>query len=151
MITFFQYVLKKMNLSRASKRERTSAEQEAKLLSKLKHPNIVSYKDSFETREGYLYIAMQYCEGGDLYTKLKEQKCVLLDERQVVEWFVQIAMAMQVRFLFFYCNIEVLLSENFLSSWHPTHGDSWLESCRIGSQVVVRGNKMDQVARPLGY
>ncbi|XP_071081984.1 serine/threonine-protein kinase Nek4-like [Haliotis cracherodii] len=90
-----QYVLKKMNLSRASKRERTSAEQEAKLLSKLKHPNIVSYKDSFETREGYLYIAMQYCEGGDLYTKLKEQKCVLLDERQVVEWFVQIAMAMQ--------------------------------------------------------
>ncbi|XP_067683642.1 serine/threonine-protein kinase Nek4-like [Haliotis asinina] len=90
-----QYVLKKMNLSRASKRERTSAEQEAKLLSKLKHPNIVSYKDSFETREGYLYIAMQYCEGGDLYTKLKEQKSVLLEERQVVEWFVQIAMAMQ--------------------------------------------------------
>lgn len=90
-----QYVLKRMNLQRASKRERTSAEQEAKLLSKLKHPNIVSYKDSFETRDGKLHIAMQYCEGGDLYTRLKEQKGIPLEERQVVEWFVQIAMALQ--------------------------------------------------------
>ncbi|XP_060084768.1 serine/threonine-protein kinase Nek4-like [Ylistrum balloti] len=89
-----QYVLKKINLMKASKRERSSAEQEAKLLSKLKHPNIVSYKDSFE-KDGILFIAMQYCEGGDLYTKLKENKGQALDERQVVEWFVQIAMALQ--------------------------------------------------------
>ena len=97
----FQYVLKRINLQRASKRERSSAEQEAKLLQKLKHPNIVSYKQSFETPDGMLYIAMQYCEGGDLYTKLKEQKGVLLEERQVVEWFVQIAMALQVCAFFF--------------------------------------------------
>ena len=107
----FQYVLKRINLQRASKRERTSAEQEAKLLQKLKHPNIVSYKQSFETPDGMLYIAMQYCEGGDLYTKLKEQKGVLLEERQVVEWFVQIAMALQVCAFFsspFYIDIIVL-------------------------------------------
>ena len=85
-----------MNLGKASKRERKSAEQEAKLLSKLKHPNIVSYKDSFETDSGFLFIAMQYCEGGDLYARLKEQKGIPLEERQVVEWFVQIAMALQV-------------------------------------------------------
>ncbi|XP_025107809.1 serine/threonine-protein kinase Nek4-like [Pomacea canaliculata] len=90
-----QYVLKRINLKHASVRERKSAEQEAKLLSKLKHPNIVSYKDSFESSEGLLYIAMQYCEGGDLYTRLKEQKGNPLEERQVVEWFVQIAMALQ--------------------------------------------------------
>ncbi|XP_052780747.1 serine/threonine-protein kinase Nek4-like isoform X2 [Mya arenaria] len=89
-----QYVLKKINLKKASSRERRSAEQEAKLLSKLKHPNIVSYKDSFE-KDGLLYIAMQFCEGGDLYNKLKEQRGTLLDERQLVEWFVQIAMALQ--------------------------------------------------------
>lgn len=94
---FKQYVLKRINLKHASVRERKSAEQEAKLLSKLKHPNIVSYKDSFESSEGLLYIAMQYCEGGDLYTRLKEQKGNPLEERQVVEWFVQIAMALQVR------------------------------------------------------
>lgn len=44
-----------------------------------------------------LYIVMGFCEGGDLYRKLKEQKGQLLPESQVVEWFVQIAMALQVR------------------------------------------------------
>ena len=85
-----------MSLQNASKRERKAAEQEAKLLAKLKHPNIVSYKDSFETDDGFLYIAMGFCEGGDLYNRLKEQKNVPLEETQVVEWFVQIAMALQV-------------------------------------------------------
>nr|XP_006811353.1 PREDICTED: serine/threonine-protein kinase Nek4-like [Saccoglossus kowalevskii] len=90
-----QYVLKKMDLQNASKRERKAAELEAKLLSKLRHPNIVSYKDSFETEQGFLFIAMGFCDGGDLYTRLKEQKGKALDEKQIVEWFVQIAMALQ--------------------------------------------------------
>ena len=85
-----------MDLRKASKRERKAAEQEAQLLRDLKHPNIVSYKESFEADDGYLYIAMGYCEGGDLYGRLKEQNGKFLDERQVVEWFVQIAMALQV-------------------------------------------------------
>ncbi|XP_045153447.1 serine/threonine-protein kinase Nek4 [Echinops telfairi] len=38
---------------------------------------------------------MGFCEGGDLYRKLKEQRGQLLPESQVVEWFVQIAMALQ--------------------------------------------------------
>ncbi|KAM3877964.1 serine/threonine-protein kinase Nek4 [Diretmus argenteus] len=38
---------------------------------------------------------MGFCEGGDLYHRLKQQKGELLPERQVVEWFVQIAMALQ--------------------------------------------------------
>lgn len=90
-----QFVIKKMELIRASKREKKAAEQEAKLLSKLRHPNIVSYKDSFESDDGYLYIVMGFCDGGDLYTRLKQQTNTALEEKQVVEWFVQIAMALQ--------------------------------------------------------
>ncbi|XP_022096016.1 serine/threonine-protein kinase Nek4-like isoform X2 [Acanthaster planci] len=90
-----QYVIKKMEMLNASRRERTAAEQEAKLLSRLRHPNIVSYKDSFESDDGYLYIVMGFCDGGDLYHRLKEQKGMALEEKQVVEWFVQIAMALQ--------------------------------------------------------
>ncbi len=85
-----------MDIHNASNRERKAAEQEAKLLSKLRHPNIVSYKDSFQADNGFLYIAMGFCEGGDLYARLKQQKSVALEERQLVEWFVQIAMALQV-------------------------------------------------------
>ncbi|XP_077308325.1 serine/threonine-protein kinase Nek4 isoform X1 [Lithobates pipiens] len=90
-----QYVIKKLSLRNAPRKERKAAEQEAQLLSKLKHPNIVAYKESWEGEDGLLYIVMGYCEGGDLYRKLKDQKGKLLQESQVVEWFVQIAMALQ--------------------------------------------------------
>ncbi|CAF4969830.1 unnamed protein product, partial [Rotaria magnacalcarata] len=40
---------------------------------------------------------MAYCEGGDLYTKLKEKKAKKesLAEDQLIEWFIQICMALQ--------------------------------------------------------
>ncbi|XP_073681765.1 serine/threonine-protein kinase Nek4 isoform X2 [Garra rufa] len=90
-----QYVIKKLNLRTSSRRERRAAEQEAQLLSQLKHPNIVPYRESWEGEDCQLYIVMGFCEGGDLYHRLKQQKGELLPERQVVEWFVQIAMALQ--------------------------------------------------------
>uniref|UniRef100_A0A8C9SHU7 Serine/threonine-protein kinase Nek4 n=1 Tax=Scleropages formosus TaxID=113540 RepID=A0A8C9SHU7_SCLFO len=90
-----QYVIKKLNLRMSSKRERRAAEQEAQLLSQLRHPNIVTYRESWEGDDCHLYIVMGFCEGGDLYHKLKQQKGELLQERQVIEWFVQIAMALQ--------------------------------------------------------
>lgn len=83
-------------MTTSSKRERRAAEQEAQLLSQLRHPNIVTYKESWEGDDCQLYIVMGFCEGGDLYHRLKQQKGELLPERQVVEWFVQIAMALQV-------------------------------------------------------
>ncbi|XP_069566581.1 serine/threonine-protein kinase Nek4 [Brachyistius frenatus] len=90
-----QYVIKKLNLITSSKRERRAAEQEAQLLSQLRHPNIVTYRESWEGDDCQLYIVMGFCEGGDLYHRLKQQKGELLPEKQVVEWFVQIAMALQ--------------------------------------------------------
>lgn len=92
-----QYVIKKIDLHEASEKERTFAQQEVQILAKLKHPNIVSYKESFQSLDGFLHIVMGYCEGGDLYTKLKEhgKRNEFLSERQIVEWFVQIAMALQ--------------------------------------------------------
>ena len=68
---------------------------QAALLSKLHHPNIVSYKESFQDELAVLHIVMGYCEGGDLCTRLKMAKDELFPETQVVEWFVQIALALQ--------------------------------------------------------
>ena len=38
---------------------------------------------------------MAFCEGGDLYTKLKYRKKQLLNEKQIIEWFIQITLALQ--------------------------------------------------------
>lgn len=45
------------------------------LLRKLNHPNIVGYKDSFLTpRKDHLCIVMEYCDGGDLSTQIKNAR-----------------------------------------------------------------------------
>ncbi|CAF0791627.1 unnamed protein product [Adineta steineri] len=96
-----QYVLKRLDLRQStnntSQNDIESAEREAKLLSTLKHPNIVAYKESFRSKDNFLNIVMAYCEGGDLYTRLKEKKSQkqTLSEDQIVEWFIQICMALQ--------------------------------------------------------
>lgn len=51
--------------------EREEAVQEAKILEKLQHPNITGYKESF-TDNKYLYIVMEYCNGGDLHDLIKK-------------------------------------------------------------------------------
>uniref|UniRef100_A0A3Q2YVF5 Serine/threonine-protein kinase Nek4 n=1 Tax=Hippocampus comes TaxID=109280 RepID=A0A3Q2YVF5_HIPCM len=83
-----QYVIKKLNLTTSSKRERRAAEQEAQLLSQLRHPNIVTYRESWEGTDLQLYIVMGFCEGGDLYHRLKQQKGELLPERPGVTFSV---------------------------------------------------------------
>ena len=90
-------VLKRVGIARSNdeKNELAAAEREAQLLSSLKHPNIVSYIESFRSRDRYLNIVMAFCEGGDLYTKLKYRKKQLLDEAQIIEWFIQITLALQ--------------------------------------------------------
>ncbi|KAM8784584.1 serine/threonine-protein kinase Nek3-like [Rhynchonycteris naso] len=65
--------------------------KEAVLLAKMKHPNIVAFKESFEA-EGYLYIVMEYCDGGDLMQKIQHQKGKLFPENMILNWFTQMCL-----------------------------------------------------------
>lgn len=56
------YVAKKILLDKLQEKERIGALQEADLLKSLRHPNIVSYIDSY-IEDGVLIIIMEYCEG----------------------------------------------------------------------------------------
>ncbi|RUS85205.1 hypothetical protein EGW08_007031 [Elysia chlorotica] len=64
------------------------------VLAQLKHPNIVTYIESFEER-GTLYIVMNYCSGGDLYTKINDRRGQLFSEDQILNWFVQLCLAIK--------------------------------------------------------
>lgn len=59
----------------------------------------MSYKESFQDANRVLHIVMGYCEGGDLCSRLKSFHGQLLAEARVVEWFVQIALALQVSYV----------------------------------------------------
>ncbi|KAM7111399.1 serine/threonine-protein kinase Nek3 [Molossus nigricans] len=68
-----------------------NSRKEAVLLAKMKHPNIVAFEESFEA-EGHLYIAMEYCDGGDLMQKIKHQKGKLFPEDKILHWFAQLCL-----------------------------------------------------------
>ncbi|XP_072479453.1 serine/threonine-protein kinase Nek1 isoform X11 [Notamacropus eugenii] len=89
-----QYVIKEINISRMSSKEREESRREVEVLANMKHPNIVLYRESFE-ENGSLYIVMDYCEGGDLYKRINAQKGVLFPEDQIMDWFVQICLALK--------------------------------------------------------
>ncbi|NXU35574.1 NEK1 kinase, partial [Drymodes brunneopygia] len=89
-----QYVIKEINISKMSNKEREESRREVAVLANMKHPNIVLYRESFE-ENGCLYIVMDYCEGGDLFKKINAQKGTLFSEDQILDWFVQICLALK--------------------------------------------------------
>ncbi len=77
----------------------------------MKHPYIVSYMESFEgifenifefiyliilkLDLTSLYILMDYCDGGDLHSRIQAQRGILFNEDQILDWFVQITLALK--------------------------------------------------------
>ena len=60
-------------------------------MQKLRHPNIVSYKDSFTDKDGNLCIVMVYCEAGDMYKRIitTKEKGESFKETQILDWISQ--------------------------------------------------------------
>ncbi|NXW73739.1 NEK3 kinase, partial [Hirundo rustica] len=88
-----KYVMKEIRLPVSSSGVENSR-KEAVLLAKMKHPNIVAFKESFEA-DGHLYIVMEYCDDGDLMQKIKHQGGNLFPEDTILHWFVQMCLAVK--------------------------------------------------------
>eukprot|EP00758_Cryptobia_borreli_P014755 Tbor_TRINITY_DN5954_c4_g1::TRINITY_DN5954_c4_g1_i4::g.19320::m.19320/K08857/NEK1_4_5; NIMA (never in mitosis gene a)-related kinase 1/4/5 len=89
-----QLVAKEVRLTNMSPAERESAKHEISMLRKQDHPNITHYVDHFE-HKGSLYIVMEYANGGDLYTKIKSQGGVRFTEKEILNYFSQILLALE--------------------------------------------------------
>eukprot|EP00747_Dinoflagellata_sp_TGD_P144121 gnl/TRDRNA2_/TRDRNA2_176460_c3_seq29.p1 gnl/TRDRNA2_/TRDRNA2_176460_c3~~gnl/TRDRNA2_/TRDRNA2_176460_c3_seq29.p1 ORF type:complete len:287 (+),score=76.73 gnl/TRDRNA2_/TRDRNA2_176460_c3_seq29:92-952(+) len=89
-------VCKMVDVSKASAKETSEAVKEAKLLSSLKHPYIVHYRDSF-IKEGWLCIIMDFCEGGDLSSKIDQARKSRkpLSEDEVLKLLTQALLALK--------------------------------------------------------
>lgn len=82
--------------------DRKAALNEAKILKKMKHPNIVSAHDVYKTKSGRLHIVMEYVDGGDLNKIIKKRKDMLkncepdayFQEEEIFDIFCQICLAL---------------------------------------------------------
>eukprot|EP00698_Gefionella_okellyi_P017900 TRINITY_DN5309_c0_g1_i1.p1 TRINITY_DN5309_c0_g1~~TRINITY_DN5309_c0_g1_i1.p1 ORF type:complete len:968 (-),score=200.79 TRINITY_DN5309_c0_g1_i1:40-2943(-) len=88
------FVIKEINVAEMSEKERGDAANEVSVLQLLKHPNIIAYHGSF-TEKGLLCIVMDYAEGGDLHEQIKQAKKKFFSENTILDWFIQVAMALQ--------------------------------------------------------
>jgi NIMA (never in mitosis gene a)-related kinase len=69
--------------------------QESQLLARLDHPNIIRHVESFE-RSGYLYIAMDFADGGDVEAVLNKHRAesTRMDEKTVMNVFSQVLLGL---------------------------------------------------------
>eukprot|EP00118_Oscarella_pearsei_P008413 m.43111 g.43111 ORF g.43111 m.43111 type:complete len:451 (+) comp33415_c0_seq5:784-2136(+) len=93
------YALKQIYLD-ASKKNRTkeAVMKEVNILSKLRHPNIVNYKESFfDDQQQHLCIVQDFCDGGTLHAKIGEarERKEKIPQEKIMQWFVQLALALQ--------------------------------------------------------
>ena len=90
------YVIKRVKTRDMSQKDLENTENEVRLLQKIRHTNIVAYKDSYVDREQFLNIVMVYCDGGDIYTKIKatQNKGKNFPEVQIVDWLAQMSLAL---------------------------------------------------------
>ncbi|CAI4223109.1 unnamed protein product [Auanema sp. JU1783] len=72
-------IVKEINMYDLDSVQRQSALNEVNLLSRIDHPNIISYYDSFE-EDGILMIEMEYADGGTLAQYLAKSQTFLSEE-----------------------------------------------------------------------
>ncbi|XP_034063133.1 serine/threonine-protein kinase Nek3 [Gymnodraco acuticeps] len=88
-----KYVVKEIQLPKNNSKLE-NPRREAILLSKMKHPNIVTFREAFEA-DGLLCIAMEFCSGGDLLQRMQQQKTTQFSVDHILRWFAQMCAAAQ--------------------------------------------------------
>lgn len=90
------YVMKIIDMSRMDKKQQKDAANEVKVLASLKHPYIVSYRESF-TEHRNLAIVMDYADGGDLHERIAKTRKAMktFSEDKVVRWFTEATLALK--------------------------------------------------------
>jgi NIMA (never in mitosis gene a)-related kinase 1/4/5 len=90
------YIMKIIDVSRMERKQKEEALNEVHVLKAMRHPYIVTYRESFMDKR-CLCIVMDYADGGDMYSKIAKQKAngKGFQESLLLDWFVQICLAIK--------------------------------------------------------
>ena len=129
------YAIKKLNFNEINEKERIAIQDEVNLLKQLKHPNIVTYKDSFFDNENCLNIVMIFCEMGDMYTKIRKQKGEFFPEETILLWIAQLCLALSYIHDKQILHRDIKTQNIFIQNEH---------SIRIGDFGIAKGYNQNQ-------
>ena len=96
LVSFFFNFFQIIDASKLDKRQKEEALNEIHVLKAMRHPYVITYRESFIEKR-HLCIVMDYANGGDLSTRINQQrqKNQYFSEDQILDWFVQIALAIK--------------------------------------------------------
>ena len=87
------YAMKRVKIGRLTQKEKLNSFNEVRILASIDHKNIIGYKEAFfDDKSKTLNIVMEYADGGDLNTKIKEtkQKKLFFEEKKIWSTLIQI-------------------------------------------------------------
>jgi serine/threonine-protein kinase ULK/ATG1 len=87
--------VKRIDLAKVKKSKRLRAELE--IMRSLTHPNIVHMLDVHSAEPHYVYLVLEYCQGGDLSHLLKRRHRTGLGESEALDYFGQLVEAVKYR------------------------------------------------------
>ncbi|OHS97014.1 AGC family protein kinase [Tritrichomonas foetus] len=87
-------VVKQVNLAKLNSKGMKNAIQEIKMMSEMKHFNIIRYR-SHVIQKDILSILMDYADGGDVETLIKERNGRAWNEDIIIDYFVQMCLAIK--------------------------------------------------------
>lgn len=92
----FACAIKHIDLDTLSEKEKENTQKEVEVMSRIVHPNVVCYFESF-IEDGSLHIVMEYADGGTLQRQWKkaQEANVHFSEEQILYWTAQITSALK--------------------------------------------------------
>eukprot|EP00801_Mesodinium_rubrum_P000640 Mrub_00640.p1 GENE.Mrub_00640~~Mrub_00640.p1 ORF type:complete len:668 (-),score=115.52 Mrub_00640:5-2008(-) len=90
------YIMKIIDVSKMDRKQKEEALNEVHVLKAMRHPYIVTYRESFMDKR-CLCIVMDYADGGDMFKRIAKQKQIGtgFSENTILDWFVQISLAIK--------------------------------------------------------
>ena len=93
-----EFAYKRIDISGPNNKEKKGIINDTKILQELNHPNVILLIDSYPSENNkFLNVISEYADGGDLQTKIDEQKKKneYIKEDLLLNWFMQICLALR--------------------------------------------------------